>query len=113
MLITVLVYDPAPVKCFATALAKLPQQTRSVRYETEDGYQMTGLVHVHNPTRGDCIFGNRINPLAVYDDLGFSQRFRFPHRELLEVTDEFNDDLQYLASTKRSLLPTVFSWPEL
>ena len=40
--------------------------------------------------------------LDAYDDLGLFQRFWFPRRELLEVIDEFNDDLQYLASTKRS-----------
>ena len=28
--------------------------------------------------------------------------FCFPRRELLEVIDEFNDDMQYLASTKGS-----------
>ena len=38
----------------------------------------------------------------MYDELGLFQRFWFPRRELLEVIDEFNDDLQYLASTKGS-----------
>ena len=38
----------------------------------------------------------------MYDELGLFQRFWFPRRELLEVVDEFDDDLQYLASTKGS-----------
>ena len=44
-----------------------------------------------------------IKLLDVYDDVGLFQPFGFPRgRELLEVIDEFNDDLQYLASTKGS-----------
>ena len=44
-----------------------------------------------------------IKPLDVYDDVGLFQPFGFPRgRELREVIDEFNDDLQYLASTKGS-----------
>ena len=39
----------------------------------------------------------------MYGDLGLFQCFWFPRRELLEVIDEFNDDFQYLASTKGSL----------
>ena len=37
----------------------------------------------------------------MYDTPGLLKRFRFPSRELLEVISEFNDDLQYLASTKQ------------
>ena len=39
----------------------------------------------------------------MYDDLGLFQCFWFPRCELLEVIDEFNDDLQFLALTKGSL----------
>ena len=41
-----------------------------------------------------------INVLDMYNVLVF-QCFRFPHHELLEVINEFSDDLQYLASTRR------------
>ena len=37
-----------------------------------------------------------------YNGLGLYQHFRFSRRELLEVIDEFNDDLQYLVLTKGS-----------
>ena len=36
--------------------------------------------------------------------------FWFPRRELLGVIDEFNDDLQYLASTKGSSSALVGGW---
>ena len=62
---------------------------------------------MHNPTQRDCIFHDWINPLDVRDDLGLFQRFRFLGHEPHEVIDEFNDDLQYLASTKGSLLLLV------
>ena len=44
-----------------------------------------------------------IKPLDVYDDVGLFQPFGSPRgRELRDVIDEFNDNLQYLASTKGS-----------
>ena len=47
--------------------------------------------------------------MDVYDDLGLFQRSRIPRRELLEVIDESNDDLQYLTSTKGTLYVLVGS----
>ena len=56
------------------------------------------------PVRYTCT-----KPLDVYDDLGLFQRFCFfGRREVLEaIIDEVND-LQYLASTKGSVLLYFF-----
>lgn len=68
---------------------------------------MTSLVHVHKPTRRDCIFQDQINPLDVKDDLGLFQHFRFPCHKLSGVTDEFND-LQHI-SLRKGKLPAPVS----
>ena len=67
-----------------------------------------------NPIRRDRKFRDWINPLEVYGDLGLFQRFCFfvfcfPRCELREVIDEFNDGLQYLASTKGSISTLVLA----
>ena len=43
----------------------------------------------------------------IYNDLGLLQPFRFLCRELLEVINEFNDGLLFLALTEESLLQLV------
>ena len=66
------------------------------------------LVHfVHSPTRRGRVFRDRRTPLDLYDDLELFQRFPFPRLQLLEVTDELNGDVQYLAARKGSLPASV------
>lgn len=45
--------------------------------------------------------------MCIYDDLGLFQPFMFLCRELLEVINEFNDGLPFLALTEGSLLQPV------
>ena len=107
ILITVLVYSTPPppfrANCSALALACRWVQIGDVWYGIHDDRQKTGLVHEHNSTRRGRKFRQWRNPLDVYHDLELFQRFKFPRCELLEVIDEYNDDLQYVASTKGSL----------
>ena len=54
------------------------------------------LVHsLHHPIRRDRVFRDRTNPLDMYDDIELFQRFRFPRRELLEVIDDFENDVTF------------------
>ena len=111
ILITVLVYSPPPPpkkknpipSKLLCAGVSLPLGTNSRWYGINDDRQKTGLVHEHNSTRRGRKFRQWRNPLDVYRGLELFQRFKFPRCELLEVIDEFNDDLQYAASTKGSL----------
>ena len=43
----------------------------------------------------------------MYENLGLFQRLGFPRSEVPEVIDEFNEGLQYLASTKGSSFALV------
>ena len=57
------------------------------------------LVHsLHYPIRRDRVFPDRTNPLDIHDDIELFQRFRFPCRELLEVLDNFTDDVTFSSS---------------
>ena len=108
ILITVIVYNTSPpplplVSCSMLVLACCWLQTRAVWDKIHDGCQKTGSVHVHDPIWRDHKFHDCIKPLDVYDDLGLFQHFWFSRCELLEVTEDFNNDMQYLASAKESL----------
>lgn len=92
------------------ALACCWLQTWAVWNNIHDGYQKNGSVHVHNPIWRDHKFHDCINPLDVYDDLELFQHFWFPRCELLEVTEDFNNDMQYLISTKASLSALGGQW---
>ena len=50
---------------------------------------------LHHPISRDRVFRDRKNPLAMYDDIDLFQCFRFPRRNLLEVIDDFEDDVPF------------------
>ena len=97
-----LIPDSAP-KCHMVSVEVKQQETKKTRFMCT------------NPTRREGKFGDWVNPLDVYDDLGLCQRFRFPRRELVAVITEFHDNLQYLASTNGNLFALVGgqSWVSL
>ena len=54
------------------------------------------LVHsLHYPIRRDRVFPDRTNPLDIHDGIELFQRFRFRRRELLEVIDNFKDNVTF------------------
>ena len=54
------------------------------------------LVHsLYHPIRRGRAFRDRTNPLDKYNDIKLFQRVRFPRCELLEVLDNFKDDVTF------------------
>ena len=54
------------------------------------------LVHsLHHPIRRNHVCHDRTNSLDMNDDMKLFQCSRFPHCELLKVTDNFEDDVTF------------------
>lgn len=74
-------------------------------------FKMAALNIVHRLNRRNMrrerVFRDQRNPLDIYDDSEFVERFRLPRWKVLELADELNDALEYRFPRKGSLNPSM------
>ena len=57
--------------------------------------------------RRDRVFRDRRNPLDLYNDSEFVERFRLPRWKVLELAEELNHELEYRLPRKGALNPAM------